>query len=349
MILRLFHKKMVAMQENPVESGILVVLKLELQCARFQAVMHCRRGFCSVQETDLMQQELAVAPSVTGRVAILRAARERGTATHVGAMVIEVAGRRPDDELGAGRGASNGKQHNGKQNDNEVCLGIEAMHARGLRAARVRSADPEWPVPIAMGMQIADLSERNGSCRASRAAHQASPLRAPGILGGLGIVRNTFFLNRPADAAARADETAGRIDAPMMCVAMPVFGAGVSGGAMRGAGSAAIAPDATRQARHAVDAFASAAGGSAAGQQAGAADIRPTRRAARSCRNASRQDERIAARATHLMSVPRVPFARRPAAGARSGADRRQAAYLGVRMPNDFMEARINVLDVVTM
>ncbi|MEX3630237.1 MAG: hypothetical protein VB138_13050 [Burkholderia sp.] len=294
-----------------------------------------------------MQQELAVAPSVTGRVAILRDARERGTAARVGAVAIEVAGRRSDDGLEAGRRAANGKQHSGKQNDNEVCLGIEAMHARGLRAARVRSADPEWPVPVAMGMQIADLPEQNETCRARRAADQASALRAPGILGGLSIVRNTFFLNRPAGAAARAGETAGKIDAPMMCVAMPVFGAGVSGGAMRGTGSASIARDAASSPRR----RCARIGGGRVGRRA--TGRRRRHQADAACRAVVPECE-PAGRAhrsarPHLMSVPRVPFARRPAAGVRASADRRYAAYLGVRMPNDFMEARINVLDVVTM
>ncbi|WP_414451169.1 hypothetical protein AB4851_19920 [Burkholderia sp. 22PA0099] len=333
------------MQENPVESGILVIYKLELQCARFQAEMHCRQGFCDAQETDLMQHKLAVALFVACGVAMRRAAVERGAAecTDAGNAC------RTDSVRPVRRGAANGKQ-----NDNEVCLTIEAMHSRDRCAARDRSAVPAWQaeaVTHQIGMKIAQWMERLGAAGATHATVRHVPAHRLGFLDGLGIVRNTFFLNRPAVATVVAPSGERDADsiAPGVCVGMPDIGAAGHGVAQHVAVPAAIAYRATRQPRRLGDALASSNGGSAAGHHAGIAELRPTRQAARSCRTASRQDERIEARATYLMSVPRRPFARRPAACAHLGADMRNAAALGARMPNDFREARITVLDVVEM
>jgi hypothetical protein len=243
---------------------------------------------------------------------------------------------------------------NGKQNDNEVGLRIEAMHSRDRRGARDRSTVPARQAGAAtnqIGTQIAEWMGRLGTAGAAYATAWRIPAHRLGIGNGLGIVRNTFFLNRPAVATVVAPSGERDADsiAPRVCVGMPDIGATGHGDAQHVAAPAAIAHRAMRSSRRAGDALASSSGGSAAGRHAGTADLRPKRQAARSCRTASRQDERIEARATYLMSVPRRPFARRPAAHAQFGADMRNAAALGARMPNDFREARITVLDVVEM
>ncbi|MBN3727579.1 hypothetical protein [Burkholderia sp. Ac-20379] len=243
---------------------------------------------------------------------------------------------------------------NGKQNDNEVGLRIEAMHSHDRCAARDRSTVPARQAGAAarqIGTQIAEWMGRLGAAGAACATARRIPAHRLGIWSGLGIVRNTFFLNRPAVATVVAPSGERDADsiAPGVCVGMPDIGATGLGDAQHVAAPAAIAHRATRPTRRAGDALASPAGGSAAGRHAGTADLRPTRQAARSCRTASRQDERIEARATYLMSVSRRPFARRPAARAHVGAGMRNAAALGVRMPNDFREARITVLDVVEL
>lgn len=292
-----------------------------------------------------MQHKLAVALSVTCGVAIRRGAAERGTAMRT----VEGDACRTDRVRPARRGAANGKQ-----NDNEVGLRIEAMHSHDRCVARDRSTVPARRAGAAtsqIGTQIAEWMGRFGTAGAACATAWRIPAHRLGIWNGLGIVRNTFFLNRPAVATAVAPSGERDTDsiAPGVCVGMPDIGATWLGDAQHVAVPAAIAHRATRQPRRAGDALASSNGGSAAGHHAGNADLGPMRQAARPGRPASRQDERIEARATYLMSVSSRSFARRPAAHAYLGAGMRDAAALDVRTPNDFKETRITVLDVVTM
>ncbi|WP_158336068.1 hypothetical protein [Burkholderia plantarii] len=305
-------KNLVAMQENPVESGILVIQKLELQCARFEAGMRCRQGFCNAQETDLMPRRLAVARSVVTRVAMGRDAVTRNLA----AVIERVSGRSgAGSKTGRGQDATDGKQ-NGKQNDNEVCLGIEAMHLREPKGAQSRMTAREWPACAETGTQIAQMSEQVDGARARDATARVAPACALGIFGGLGlsIVQITSFSSRTIVRGA-----------PVVCMDVPVIGAGIAGDVERPVAGPAVGP------------------------RVGVARSRPARSAARPGRISRRPSRRGAVRATFLRTVPGRSRAGHAAAGARANAGMRDAAGSNVRMPNDFKEARIIVLDVVKM
>ncbi len=292
-----------------------------------------------------MQERLAVAPFVTRRVAILcHEAFIRGMARRAdaaAARTIEIDRRRTGGAM------------NGMQNENEVCLGIEAMHLRGRGAARTRTAGLQGPAATVMnknGTQIAECWGLGGTAGAKHATARDIPVRELGFSGGLSIVRNTIFLNRvvmATEVAPLGDMGDTEAVALKECIGVPDIGAEEAGDALQVAGSFAIAQHATRHASRLADAHASAGGEAAAGRRARVVDLRPVRQAARSRRTASRQDERIEARANYLTFVSRRPFARRPAPDARIGTGMREAAGGDAGKPNDFREARISVLDVV--
>ncbi|AJY66881.1 hypothetical protein NDN92_06660 [Burkholderia glumae] len=242
-----------------------------------------------------MQRKWAVS-----RSAVTRVAMGQDVAARSSAVPIETVSGESGAELKAGcrRGVPNGKQ-NRKQNDNEVCLGIEAMRLRDQKGAQSRTTASERPVGVETGTQIAEMSGRADVAGARDATAAMAPACALGIFGGLdlGIVQTTSFSSR----------TIGR-GAPAVCMDVPVIGAGLAGDV----------------------------------EQSGAARSGPGRTSCRSYR-------RVAVRATFLRTVPGRSRAGHAAAGARAAARARDAADSHVRMPNDFKEARLIVLDVVEM
>lgn len=246
-----------------------------------------------------MQRQLAHARSVVTRVAMGRDAVARNLA----AVIESVSGESgAGSKTGRGQDATDGKQ-NGKQNDNEVCLGIEAMRLRDPKGAQSRMTAREWPVCAETGTQIAQMSEQVDGAGARDATARVAPACALGIFGGLGlsIVQITSFSSRTIVRGA-----------PAVCMDVPVIGAGIAGDDER----------------------------SVAG---------PARHAARPGRTSRRPCRRGAVRATFLRTVPGRSRAGHATAGARANAGMRDAAGSNVRMPNDFKEARIIVLDVVKM
>ncbi|WP_198251349.1 hypothetical protein [Burkholderia plantarii] len=218
--------------------------------------------------------------------------------------VIELASGEfgADSQSHRGRDAADGKQ-NGKQNDNEVCLGIEAMPLRDPKGAQSRMTAREWPVRAEAGTQIAQMSGQGDGAGARDVTAQVAPACVLGIFGGLGlsIVQITSFSSRTIVRGA-----------PAVCMDVPVIGAGTAGNGERPVAG-------------------------------------PARHAARPGGTPRRPYRRGAVRAIFLRTVPGCSRAGHAVAGARANAGMREAAGSNVRMPNDFKEARIIVLDVVKM